>query len=87
MFQLVALFLTMLIAILLGLGMPDASANTNVALLTGPALPGLGIATFTAHMSIFYFAVASAIAPPIALAVFAASTIAKAVPMATGFPR
>ena len=48
-------------------------------------LAGLGIATFTAHMFIFYFAVASAITPPVAIAAFAASTITKAEPMATGF--
>ena len=57
----------------------------NVALLMGPLLVGLGIATLTAHMFIFYFAVASAITPPVALAAFAASTITKADPMATGF--
>ena len=48
-------------------------------------LIGLGIANFTAHMFIFYFAIASAITPPVALAAFAASTITKAEPMATGF--
>jgi TRAP-type uncharacterized transport system fused permease subunit len=51
----------------------------------GPLLAGLGIATFTAHMFIFYFAVASAITPPVALAAFAAATITKADPMSTGF--
>ena len=84
-FQLIALFVTMLIAILLGMGMPAVPAYVNVALLMGPVLAGLGIATFTAHMFIFYFAVASAITPPVALAAFAASTITKAEPMATGF--
>ena len=83
--QLTALFMTMLIAILLGMGMPAVPAYINVALLMGPVLAGLGIATFTAHMFIFYFAVASAITPPVALAAFAASTITKAEPMATGF--
>ena len=84
-FQFVALFITMLLAILLGMGMPAVPAYINVALLMGPLLIGLGIATFTAHMFIFYFAVASAITPPVALAAFAASTITKAEPMATGF--
>ena len=84
-FQLLALFVTMLIAVLLGMGMPAVPAYVNVALLMGPVLAGLGIATFTAHMFIFYFAVASAITPPVALAAFAASTITKAEPMATGF--
>lgn len=83
--QFVALAITMLLAILLGMGMPAVPAYINVALLMGPLLIGLGIATFTAHMFIFYFAVASAITPPVALAAFAASTITKADPMATGF--
>lgn len=51
----------------------------------GPMLVGLGIATFTAHMFIFYFAVASAITPPLAVSAFAASSITKADPMHTGF--
>ena len=55
------LLITMLLAVLLGMGMPAVPAYVNVALLMGPLLIGLGIATFTAHMFIFYFAVASAI--------------------------
>jgi TRAP transporter 4TM/12TM fusion protein len=84
-FQMFALIITMLLAVLLGMGMPAVPAYINVALLMGPLLIGLGIATFTAHMFIFYFAVASAITPPVALAAFAAATITKAEPMATGF--
>ena len=84
-FQLFALLLTMLLAVLLGMGMPAVPAYINVALLMGPMLVGLGIATFTAHMFIFYFAVASAITPPVALAAFAAASITKADPMRTGF--
>lgn len=84
-FQFFALVLTMLLAVLLGMGMPAVPAYINVALLMGPMLVGLGIATFTAHMFIFYFAVASAITPPVALAAFAASTITHADPMKTGF--
>jgi len=84
-FQLIALVITMALAVLLGMGMPAVPAYINVALLMGPLLVGLGIATFTAHMFIFYFAVASAITPPVALAAFVASTITKADPMATGF--
>ena len=84
-FQLVALFLTMLIAVLLGMGMPAVPAYINVALLMGPVLAGLGISNFTAHMFIFYFAVASAITPPVALAAFAASSITNAGPMNTAF--
>jgi len=84
-FQMLALMLTMFMAILLGMGMPAVPAYINVALLLGPVLAGLGIANFTAHMFIFYFAVASAITPPVALAAFAASSITKAEPMSTAF--
>ena len=83
-FQFFALLITMLLAVLLGMGMPAVPAYVNVALLMGPLLVGLGIATFTAHMFIFYFAVASAITPPVALAAFAASTITKAEPWRQG---
>ncbi|MBM1691326.1 TRAP transporter large permease subunit [Sulfitobacter geojensis] len=82
-FLFVALGVTMVLAVLLGLGMPAVPAYINAALLMGPLLIGLGIATFTAHMFIFYFAVASAITPPVALAAFAAASITKAEPMET----
>ncbi|MEM8591353.1 MAG: TRAP transporter large permease subunit [Pseudomonadota bacterium] len=82
--QLIALFATMALAVLLGMGMPAAPAYINVALLMGPVLAGLGLSIFTANMFIFYFAVASAITPPVALAAFAAASITKAEPMATG---
>ena len=52
-FQFLALLMTMLLAVLLGMGMPAVPAYINVALLMGPLLVGLGIATFTAHMFIF----------------------------------
>lgn len=84
-FLFAALFITMLMAILLGMGMPTVPAYVNVALLMGPLVVGLGIATFTAHMFIFFFAVASAITPPVAIAAFAAASITRADPMATGF--
>lgn len=84
-FQFVALLLTMLLAVLLGMGMPAVPAYINAALLMGPVLAGLGLSIFTAHMFIFYFAVASAITPPVALAAFAAASITKAEPMSTGF--
>ena len=82
-FLFAALFMTMVLAILLGMGMPTVPAYINVALLMGPLLVGLGIATFTAHMFIFYFAVASAITPPVAVAAFAAASISRSDPVAT----
>jgi TRAP transporter 4TM/12TM fusion protein len=84
-FLFAALLITMLMAILLGMGMPTVPAYVNVALLMGPLVVGLGIANFTAHMFIFFFAVASAITPPVAVAAFAAASITRADPMATGF--
>lgn len=84
-FLFIALFITMALAIILGMGMPTVPAYINVALLMGPLVIGLGIATFTAHMFIFFFAVASAITPPVAVAAFAAASITKADPMSTGF--
>ena len=83
-FVFISLLVTMLLAILLGMGMPTVPAYLNVALLMGPLLIGLGIAMFTAHMFVFYFAVASAITPPVAMAAFAASSISKTDPMVTG---
>ncbi len=83
-FLFAALAVTMVMAVLLGMGMPTVPAYINVALLMGPVIVGLGIATFTAHLFIFFFAVASAITPPVAIAAFAAASITKADPMATG---
>jgi len=83
--QMLALVTTMALAVLLGMGMPAVPAYINVALLMGPVLAGLGLSIFTAHMFIFYFAVASAITPPVAIAAFTAATITKAEPMATAF--
>ena len=85
MFQFVALGVTMVLAILLGMGMPAVPAYVNAALLMGPLLVGLGMAHFTAHMFIFYFACVSAITPPVAVASYAASTIAKSDPVGTSF--
>ncbi len=84
-FQMIALLATMTLAILLGMGMPAVPAYVNVALLMGPVLAGLGMSIFTAHMFVFYFAVASAITPPVALAAFAAASITRQDPMRTGF--
>lgn len=84
-YLLVALTMAMLATILLGMGMPTLPAYVNVILILGPLLVALGTSYFTAHMFIFYFAVASAITPPVAIAAFAASTISKAEPLATGF--
>ena len=84
-YLMLALVVTMFATILLGMGMATLPAYVNVILIIGPLLAALGTANFTAHMFVFYFAVASAITPPVAIAAFAASTISKAEPLATGF--
>ncbi|WP_316013167.1 TRAP transporter fused permease subunit [Roseobacter sp. HKCCA0434] len=84
-YLMLALTCAMFCAILLGMGMPTVPAYVNVALLLGPLLAKLGVSFFTAHMFVFYFAVASAITPPVAVAAFAAASITGAEPMRTGF--
>ena len=84
-YLMIALVVAMFATILLGMGMPTLPAYVNVILIIGPLLVALGTSLFTAHMFIFYFAVASAITPPVAIAAFAASTISKAEPLSTGF--
>lgn len=75
---LLALILTMLVAIVLGMGMPTTAAYAIAASVIAPALIKLGIPELPAHMFIFYFACISAITPPVALAAYAAAALAKA---------
>jgi len=82
---LIALVLTMIASILLGMGLPTTAAYVVVAALGAPALTQFGVETLAAHMFIFYFAIISAITPPIMLAVFTASGIAESDPWKTGF--
>ncbi|NCF77943.1 MAG: TRAP transporter fused permease subunit [Proteobacteria bacterium] len=84
-YLMLALTCAMFCAILLGMGMPTVPAYVNVALLLGPLLANLGVSFFTAHMFVFYFAVASAITPPVAIAAFAAASITRTEPMRTAF--
>ncbi|HLA21537.1 MAG TPA: TRAP transporter large permease subunit, partial [Pseudolabrys sp.] len=75
---LLALILTMLAGIVLGMGMPTTPAYIIMTALLVPAIMKLGVIEPAAHMFAFYFAILSAITPPVALAVFAAAGIAKA---------
>ncbi len=81
--QLLALFFAMCIAILLGMGMPTTAAYAVAASVVAPGLVELGIPTLTAHFFVFYFAVVSAITPPVALASYAAAGISGANAMET----
>ena len=81
--QLLALVFAMLISILLGMGMPTTAAYAVAASVVAPGLVDLGIPLLTAHFFVFYFAVVSAITPPVALASYAAAGISGANPMET----
>jgi TRAP-type uncharacterized transport system fused permease subunit len=76
--MLIALGLTMVAGILLGMGMPTAPAYIMQTALLVPALVKLGVIVEAAHMFVFYFAILSAITPPVALAVYAANGISRA---------
>ena len=73
----IALLLTAIAGIILGLGLPTTPSYIVMVALLVPALVKLGAATPAAHMFAFYFAILSAITPPVALAVFAAASLAR----------
>ncbi len=73
-----ALVMTMLAAIVLGSGLPTTPSYILLTALLIPAIMKLGVIEPAAHMFAFYYAVLSAITPPVALAVFAAAGLAKA---------
>ena len=75
---LVALILTAIAGIVLGMGLPTTPSYILMAALLIPALVKMGVVAPAAHMFAFYFAILSAITPPIALAVFAAAGLARA---------
>ena len=74
----IALVFTMIIAIVLGMGMPTTAAYAICASVLAPALIQLNVPEIAAHLFIFYFACLSALTPPVALASFAAAAIANA---------
>ncbi len=75
---LIALFLTMIIAMVLGMGMPTTAAYAISASVLPPALTKLGVHPIGAHLFIFYFACLSPLTPPLAVASYAAAAIANA---------
>ncbi|MSP67325.1 MAG: TRAP transporter permease [Alphaproteobacteria bacterium] len=81
--QLLAMAFTMVIVIILGMGMPTTAAYAISAAVVAPGLIKLGVPTLVAHMFIFYYAVLSAITPPVAVASFAAAGMAQADPWRT----
>lgn len=81
--KLLALIFAMIISIILGMGMPTTAAYAVAASVVAPGLIELGIEPLIAHFFVFYFAVVSAITPPVALAAYAGAAIAGAEPMRT----
>ena len=81
---LVALFLTMLCCIVLGMGVPTTANYCIMASTCAPILITIGVNEIAAHFFVFYFGIVADITPPVALAAYAGSAIAKANPMKTG---
>lgn len=79
-----ALFLTMLCCIVLGMGVPTTANYVIMASITAPILIKMGIPVLAAHMFVFYFGIVADITPPVALAAYAGSAIAKSNPLKTG---
>lgn len=79
-----ALFLTMLCCIVLGMGVPTTANYVIMATITAPILTQMGIPALAAHMFVFYFGIVADITPPVALAAYAGSAIAKSNPLKTG---
>lgn len=80
----IALFLTMLCCLVLGMGVPTTANYVIMATITAPILVKMGIPTLAAHMFVFYFGILADITPPVALAAYAGSAIAKSNPLKTG---
>jgi TRAP transporter 4TM/12TM fusion protein len=74
----VALVLTMLTAIVLGMGLPTTAAYLILATVVAPSLVDLGVPLLTAHMFVFFYGCVSTITPPVALASYVAAGIANA---------
>ena len=79
----VGLVFTMICCLILGMGVPTTANYCIMASTCAPILMQLGIDPICAHFFVFYFGIAADITPPVALAAYAASAIAKSRPMAT----
>lgn len=83
--ELMVLLVVMLGCLVMGMGLPTTAAYIMAATLFVPALTRVGIAPLPAHMFVFYFACLSMITPPVALASYAAASIAGASASGTGW--
>ncbi len=80
----IALFLTMITCIVLGMGVPTTANYLIMATITAPILTEMGLPLLAAHMFVFYFGIVADITPPVALAAYAGSAIAGSNPLKTG---
>ncbi|MFV0243827.1 MAG: TRAP transporter permease [Qingshengfaniella sp.] len=78
------LLATALLAIVLGVGMPTTGVYVIISVLLAPALIRAGVGQMSAHLFIFYFGLLSMLTPPVAIASYAAASIAKSDMWATG---
>ena len=81
----IAMMLTMVCCIILGMGVPTTANYCIMASTCAPILIQLGMPVMAAHFFVFYFGIVADITPPVALAAFAGAAIAKGNPMKTGF--
>ena len=83
-----SLFLSLVVVavgcLLLGMGVPVGAAYLIIVLIIGPAIGKLGLSLMLTHLFVIYYAVLSAITPPVAVAAFAAAPIAGSKPIETG---
>jgi TRAP transporter 4TM/12TM fusion protein len=79
-----ALFLTMIACLILGMGIPTTANYVIMATITAPIVVRMGVEVLAAHMFVFYFGIMADITPPVALAAYAGSAIAKSNPIKTG---
>ncbi|MDP3844659.1 MAG: TRAP transporter permease [Oxalobacteraceae bacterium] len=79
-----SLFLTMIVCLILGMGIPTIPNYIITSSIAAPALLSLGVPLIVSHMFVFYFGIMADLTPPVALAAFAAASIAKASPMKIG---
>jgi TRAP transporter 4TM/12TM fusion protein len=80
-----SLALTMLVCLVLGMGIPTIPNYIITSAIAAPALLKLGVPLIVSHMFVFYFGIMADLTPPVALAAFAAASIAKASPMRIGW--
>ena len=81
----IALFLTMLCCIVLGMGVPTTANYCIMAATCAPILVQMGVPIVAAHFFVFYFGIVADLTPPVALAAYAGAAIAQANPMKTAF--